>query len=139
MSVSPSMEYDKSIIFIDGDCLVCSSFVKFIHRRDKENSFLFSALQSDFASQHLGLKGHDLSRLDTLILLEAGQTYTKSDAVIRVISKLGIFWRIFKVFFILPSKFRDAMYDSFAVNRYLFGSKNSCDLPSPELEKKFIQ
>lgn len=133
------MEYDRSIIFIDGDCLVCSSFVKFIHRRDKENRFLFSALQSDFASQHPCLKEHDLSNLDTVILLEEGQTYTKSDAVIRVISKLGILWRVFRVFYILPPKFRDAMYDSFAVNRYLFGSKKYCDLPSPELERKFIQ
>jgi predicted DCC family thiol-disulfide oxidoreductase YuxK len=44
------------------------------------------------------------------------------------------------VFWIIPRFLRDALYDFIATKRYaVFGKKESCYLPSPELEDRFIQ
>jgi predicted DCC family thiol-disulfide oxidoreductase YuxK len=56
--------------------------------------------------------------------------FTESDASIQVISALGGPWRMFNVARIVPRRWRDALYQTLARNRYRwFGRRSVCYLP----------
>lgn len=128
-----------SIVLFDGVCHLCNGSVNFLLKRDKKECFLFATLQSD-SGQAL-LKQHQLSTndLDTVILIQQGQFYTKSTAILRVLKELGRGWQIFYVFILLPRFIRDAIYNLVAHSRYrLFGKNEQCRMPSPDIERRFL-
>ncbi len=128
-----------SIVLFDGVCHLCNGSVNFLLKRDKKECFLFATLQSD-SGQAL-LKQHQLSinDLDTVILIQQGQVYTKSTAILRVLKELGRGWQIFSIFIIIPRFIRDAIYNLVAHSRYrLFGKNEQCRMPSPDIERRFL-
>ena len=128
-----------SIVLFDGVCHLCNGSVNFLLKRDKKECFLFATLQSD-SGQAL-LKQHQLSTndLDTVILIQQGQFYTKSTAILRVLKELGRGWQIFYIFILLPRFIRDAIYNLVAHSRYrLFGKDEQCRMPSPDIERRFL-
>ena len=131
---------NKKIILFDGVCNLCNTTVKTIIERDENDSFRFAPLQSDIAHQIINERGIDTENLDSILLLEPGKAYYhKSTAAIEIAKHLrGYKWlRIFKP---LPENFRDSVYEIIARNRYKwFGKKESCMIPSPELEALFLK
>jgi hypothetical protein len=66
----------------------------------------------------------------TFLVLDQGRLFTESDGSIHVISALGGPWRMFNVARIVPRRWRDALYQILARNRYRwFGRRNVCYLP----------
>jgi len=130
---------DKHVIVFDGVCNLCSWSVKFIIRRDYKNLFLFSPLQSVSGSQLL--KNHEIkfAQQETILLIKDGKAYTQSDAVFEIIAEFNPLWRALGVFRFVPKPFRDYVYRVIAKNRYrLFGRKEQCMVPSPEVKAKFL-
>jgi predicted DCC family thiol-disulfide oxidoreductase YuxK len=129
---------ENSVILFDGVCNLCNGFVGFIIERDHQKVFRFSSLQSEFGQ--VTLKAHHLpaDEFYSVILLQNGQVFQKSDAVLRIARQLpGYKW--LTVFKILPRFFRDFIYELVARNRYrLFGRQDSCMLPSKELLGRFL-
>ncbi len=130
---------DKPIIFFDGICNLCNSSVQFIIKRDTNNLFLFSSLQSDAAKDILlqyKLENYDLS---SIILLEDGVMYQKSTAILKIARKLTGISKYFYVFKITPTFIRDGIYTFIAKNRYKwFGKRASCMLPTTALKSRFL-
>jgi predicted DCC family thiol-disulfide oxidoreductase YuxK len=132
---------DKAIIFFDGVCNLCNGFVNFIIPRDQKNRFQFSSLQSAKAQSIL----HDhhyyfIDDISTVILLEDGKLFTQSTAVLKIARKMSGLWPLFYAFIIIPKPIRDFFYKRIANNRYrLFGKRDSCRMPSPELKSKFLE
>ncbi len=130
---------DKPIIFFDGICNLCNSSVQFIIKRDTNNLFLFSSLQSDAAKDILlqyKLENYDLS---SIILLEDGVMYQKSTAILKIARKLTGISKYFYVFKIVPTFIRDGIYTFIAKNRYKwFGKRASCMLPTTALKSRFL-
>ncbi len=128
-----------SVILFDGVCNLCNGFVQFVIQRDPDAHFHFAALQSE-AGQAL-LKEHDLStdRIDTVVLVENGKAYLRSDAALRVAGGLGGLWSMTQIFFIIPRSIRNLIYDFVAARRYRwFGEKDQCMIPTPELRARFL-
>ncbi|MDF2157549.1 DUF393 domain-containing protein [Algoriphagus sp. CAU 1675] len=129
----------QSIIFFDGVCNLCNASVDFIIRRDKKNQFLLGALQDPLSKKVLGKYQVREDYLDSLVLLEAGKVYFKSTAALKIARKLSGIWPVLYPLIFLPQNFRDAVYDWIGKNRYRwFGKKNSCRIPSPEEQFKFL-
>jgi predicted DCC family thiol-disulfide oxidoreductase YuxK len=109
---------------------------------DREERFLFSPLQSDFASKLLGPES--AGELKTLIVIDYDSQgrqskLTQSDAVLRIASHLGGIWRLAEVFRIVPKPVRDAAYAFVAAHRYQwFGKKDTCRMPTPAERKRFV-
>jgi predicted DCC family thiol-disulfide oxidoreductase YuxK len=126
------------IIFFDGVCNLCNGAVQFVLKNDKHNVFKFASLQSNFAQKLLierNLPSHDF---DTIILLENGRIYTKSNAIFRIARKLPNFYWL-SYFSILPQAFTDFCYDIISKNRLKwFGKRESCWLPNKELNERFL-
>lgn len=131
---------DKKIILFDGVCNLCNSIVQKIIRRDKKDRFRFAALQSDIGMAIVKHIGIDVSMVDSIILYEPGRAYYyKSDAALEIAKTLGGLSSVALILKPLPSKFRDAIYDIIARNRYkYFGKKEHCMVPSPEIMEKFL-
>jgi predicted DCC family thiol-disulfide oxidoreductase YuxK len=52
---------------------------------------------------------------------------------------LGGLWPLLYSLIIIPNFITDAVYDFIARNRYRwFGKKESCMIPTPELQSKFL-
>ena len=77
---------------------------------------------------------------DTMLYVETNQCFDKSDAFLNIINKLPMPWRLLYIFKIIPKGIRNWLYDRIALNRYfLFGQYDSCMLPSPENENRFLK
>jgi predicted DCC family thiol-disulfide oxidoreductase YuxK len=129
----------ERVIFFDGVCNLCNASVQFAVERDKKNLFKFTALQGEYAKVVLPKFNADLNQLNSIILLEDGQLYTKSTAALKIARKLNGLWPTIYLFILVPKFIRDWFYDIIAKNRYKWwGREESCWLPTPELKQRFI-
>ncbi len=136
---SPKSDIGRSVVFFDGHCNLCSSSVLFILRNDKTRTLYFASLQSAFASKtlkHSMVQGEDVS---SIILLEDGEEYRRSEAALRIARHLRSPWRFFWYARFLPKGLRDAVYDFIARHRYrVFGKRESCYVPATDLRQRFL-
>jgi predicted DCC family thiol-disulfide oxidoreductase YuxK len=131
---------DESIVLFDGVCNLCSGFVQFVLPRDEAGQYRFASLQSD-AGQAL-LAEHDLPRdeLESVVLIEDGESHVKSAAIIRIATGLGGAYRLLSPFRYVPRSLRDRIYDFVADHRYRwFGKKDRCMMPSEDVESRFLE
>jgi len=129
----------ERVIFFDGVCNLCNASVQFAIERDNKNLFKFTALQGEYSKAVLPKFNVGLNQLNSIILLEDGQLYTKSTAALKIAKKLNGLWPTLYVFILVPKFIRDWFYDIIAKNRYKWwGRQESCWLPTPELKQRFI-
>lgn len=133
------MEQNKKIILFDGVCNLCNSLVTFIIKRDKKDLFRYAAIQSDIGMEHIQKHSIDISKADSVILIEGNSYFIKSTAALKIARHLSGGYPLLYGFMILPKPIRDWMYDIIANNRYTwFGKRNQCMVPTPELKAKFL-
>jgi predicted DCC family thiol-disulfide oxidoreductase YuxK len=130
---------DKAVILFDGVCNLCSGFVQFVLPRDSEGKYRFASLQSDVGQRLLAEHGLPADELESVVLIEDGNSYVKSTAVIRVAADLGGPYRLLSPFRYLPRALRDRVYDFVADHRYgWFGKKDRCLMPSGDVQSRFL-
>lgn len=128
-------EDKKAIILFDGVCHFCNGAVQFIINRDRHAYFQFASLQSN-AGRILLVNHPDL---ESLVLIEDGQYFTESTAVLRIARSLNGLWKIAYIFHVIPKTIRDPLYRYIARHRYRwFGKKQSCMIPSAEIRERFL-
>lgn len=127
------------IIVFDGACVLCSGFLKFMLRFDRDQRFRFVVAQSELGEAiyaHLGLKSEDY---DTNVVIVGGQVHTKLDAFVAAMQALGGPWRIAGVIKLLPRPVADWLYDRIARNRYaVFGRTDACMIPTLNVKARFL-
>lgn len=127
------------IILFDGVCNLCNGAVQYVIKRDRNKRFKFASLQSEVGKQILVKSGLPEDHLKSFVYIQGNHIYTRSDAALRVAQQLGGAVKLLYGFIIVPKFIRDLVYDLIARNRYkLFGKKDECMLPSPELKRRFI-
>ena len=131
---------NKSIILFDGVCNLCNSSVNFIIKHDKKEQFLFASLQSDAAKEILLQFPIKKFNLNSIILIENGNVYKKSMAVLKISKQLNSGYKLLYAFIITPKFIRDWIYNYIAKNRYKwFGKKENCMIPTPEVSNRFLE
>lgn len=132
-----SEESPKPIIFFDGVCGLCNSFIDIVMRLDRSQQFMFSPLQGETAKKLL--TPEMTQDLDSVVLYDDGKLYTKSDAVLEIFNKLGGFLQLWMFTKIIPKNLRDHVYDLVAEQRYkIFGKRDACRIPTPDERKRFL-
>jgi len=108
--------------------------------RDKDANLRFASLQSDLAQELLPKAGVDPDNMSSMVLLEDGKAYLRSEGALRAGSYLSGFWGpLSKALRIFPVGMRDFVYRIIARNRYRwFGKQESCMLPRPEWKERFL-
>ena len=125
------------IILFDGVCNLCNSSVQFIIKHDPKAIFNFSSQQSEFGKKLI--ETYHLERFDSIILISDERIYFYSDAILEVVKELSSWVRFLYIFRFIPKSIRDRIYKLIAKYRYrIFGKKESCMLPSKEIETRFL-
>jgi predicted DCC family thiol-disulfide oxidoreductase YuxK len=127
------------IILFDGECNLCSYWVKFFIRRDKRAVFKFASIQSSAGGKLYAGAGFNPSNPQTFLLIAPDGVYARSDAVIEIAARLGGAWRLARGLKIIPRGIRDWAYGVLARNRYKwFGKRDSCMVPTPNIKRRFL-
>ena len=130
---------DGPILLFDGVCNLCNGAVQWVIAHDPDARFRFAALQSDAGRALLTLHGLPLDAVDTVVLVDDGAHFTKSDAALGVARRLGGAFRLAGILSLVPRALRDAVYDWIARNRYArWGKRAACAVPSAELRARFL-
>jgi predicted DCC family thiol-disulfide oxidoreductase YuxK len=132
----PAKTKSRLILAYDGECLMCSRFIRFLASEDRERVIGFVTLQSAAGEDMRRCAGE--SDLGSMVVEHNGEVFSKSSAFLILLSALGGHWRILATLgFIAPKRFRDHAYLFVAKRRYRwFGKNASCDLPSAEITER---
>ena len=130
----------KKIILFDGLCNLCDATVQFIIKRDSKDVFRFVSLQSDLGRELLQKLPIEFQLTDSVILYESEKVFFyKSQAVFEIVKSIGGIYYCLLIFKLLPNTITNAVYDFIAKNRYRWwGKKESCLVPSKDLQSKFL-
>jgi len=127
------------ILVFDGVCLLCSRWVRFILRHDRAARYRFASMQSATGQALLRRHGLDPEDPNSLLLVEGDHAATDSDAILRVLSGFGGFFRLWAMLRAVPRAVRDPAYRWLARNRYRwFGRSATCWLPEPGYARRFL-
>ena len=127
-----------AVILFDGTCGFCERSVRFIATRDA-GYFTFGASQNPEGRALLARHGTDREAARSMILIEDGQVYLRSTAVLRIARRLNAPWRWAAIFLVVPVPIRDAVYRVVAAIRHrLAGQSNACEIPPPEIRKRML-
>jgi predicted DCC family thiol-disulfide oxidoreductase YuxK len=130
--------HDRVVLF-DGVCNLCSASVQFLLAHDPAGKLRFASLQSDAGRAILAWAGLPVAQYETIVFIEEGRVYLKSTAVLRLARHLSLPWCWLTAALIVPAFLRDWFYDRVALNRYLlFGRRESCLIPTPEIRRRFL-
>jgi predicted DCC family thiol-disulfide oxidoreductase YuxK len=140
----------SGVVLFDGVCNFCDASVNFVIEHDRDGYFKFAPLQSETGMKLAAEHGLDSKvsnaepadgsiPIDSVILIEDEKPYTHSTAALRIARRLGPPWSWLYVFIVIPKPIRDLAYNLFAKYRYkVFGKKDECMLPSPEVRARFL-
>jgi predicted DCC family thiol-disulfide oxidoreductase YuxK len=131
---------NSSVILFDGICNLCNGFVQFVIKRDRKNVFKFASLQSAYGQKFLTENKLNTDEFKSIILYKNEKLFTQSTAALKIFKELNGLWKLFFAFIVIPKFIRDAVYNLIARNRYRwFGKKETCMVPTKELEEKFLE
>ena len=127
----------STILFFDGVCNLCNSFINFIIKFDRKGKIKVASLQGESAKELI--PSHFLKNLDTVILYKDGKFYTRTNAAIRALLEINNLFLPLAILLVIPSFIRDPFYKVVAAYRYKwFGRRDICRLPTPEEKSYFL-
>lgn len=125
-------------MLFDGVCNFCNDTVLFLIDRDPGEHLQFASLQSELGQQTTQAHGVGVD-LDTIVAIDGGRAYTRSDAALRIVRRMRFPWPLLYAAVLLPRFVRNWLYDQFAKRRYTwFGKSEQCRVPTPALRKRFV-
>jgi predicted DCC family thiol-disulfide oxidoreductase YuxK len=138
------------IVFFDGHCNLCNSFVDFVIRHDRRHVIRFASLQSAAGRQIRPITRRAPSTSEgetddgngflTIIFLDVdGYAYARSDAVLKIVEHFGGPYRLSAALWLVPRIVRDFFYRLISRHRYaLFGQRATCRVPTAEEQSLFL-
>lgn len=126
------------VMAYDGDCLMCSSGVRFFAERDHNRRLRFVKLQSPLGrsmEQRAGVDG-----LSTMLVDAGDGILVKSAAALELLAALGGPWKALAIFGrCVPRRLANALYDFVAARRHqLSGGKHACGLPADSVRERLL-
>lgn len=129
---------EHPIVFFDGVCNLCSKFIQWVIRNDKNGIIHFCVLQNAEGQrirEDLGLD-KDIS---TVICISRKKVHTHSDVLFLIANRLGGWWTLLRPLYFIPKSLRDIVYNWVAKNRYnWFGKTDECMIPSQNISARFL-
>jgi predicted DCC family thiol-disulfide oxidoreductase YuxK len=124
------------VVLFDGECNLCTGAVRFITRRDPGGRFRFAPLGSEAGRVALAGVGEEgEAERGTMVLIQGGRAYRRSDAALRVARGLRWPWPLLWGLVLVPRRLRDRAYGLVARNRHRWfgrrerGTLTSCKTP----------
>ena len=130
------------LLFYDGQCGLCHRAIRFCLAEDSSGEvWRFASLQSPCFEAKVSVEIRATLPDSLVVLTRDGHVLTRSDALLRVLSRLGGLWRIASwAGRLIPRLLRDALYAVVARARHrLFSApEGSCPLVTESLRARFV-
>ena len=127
------------IVVFDAQCLLCNGWVQFLLRHDRRQVVRFASIQGSTGRSLLAQAGLPVEGLQTLLVVDRGNTWQHTSAILRVLHVLGWPWRLAWAAWLVPAPLRDVLYRWLARNRYRwFGRTEACLMPPPDYANRFL-
>jgi predicted DCC family thiol-disulfide oxidoreductase YuxK len=111
---------DKPVLLIDDQCAFCNKSTAFIVRNGGEDKMEFESLFKSEGKEYLKKTGLPENYTDSIVFIENGKAYLKSDAALRVSRYLKGIWPLLYIFVVVPRGIRDFFYSFIAKHRHKF-------------------
>ena len=135
----PSFDDRGPIVFMDGECALCTGAARVIAKLDKRGEFRICPIQSNLGQAILQHYGLDYGSPDSWIYLADGKAFASLDAVIEAGTRLGGPGQLLLALMALPRPVRDRLYRWIARNRYaIFGRTQMCAVPDAALKQRLL-
>ena len=115
--MASEMLSDIPVLFYDGDCPLCNRVVTFILNHEKDSEILFASLDSAFANEFLRNHPSYIVDEETVYFFDGEQLYSKSTAVLKLLTFLKGYLFVLRLGWLLPRGLRDTVYDFVAKRR----------------------
>lgn len=139
-AVPPGVRVDERVVLFDGVCKLCHGWARFLIRFDRGRKFKLATVQSAEGRAILQFYGMSTEAFETMLVVDGSRRYVKSAAFIRVMARLPFPWPLAAAVWVIPAFVRDWLYDRVALNRYaIFGRYDTCLLPTPDHESRFLR
>ncbi|MFK8058371.1 MAG: DCC1-like thiol-disulfide oxidoreductase family protein [Saprospiraceae bacterium] len=131
---------NEFIVFYDGDCLMCNSFITYLAKFDLPEEIRLCTLKSD-RFEKLLQEHQALSEIDSIVVVETNEAQEntiriKANGILWVLSKLTFGYKLLRYVYSISPFTGNAVYDIVAKNRTIPGADN-CPIP-PEKIRKII-
>ncbi|MDN5923645.1 MAG: thiol-disulfide oxidoreductase DCC family protein [Xanthomonadales bacterium] len=135
-----SEQITTPVIVFDGVCVVCSRWVDFIVKHDRDGRYHLASMQGQHGRALLIAHGLSADTPSSLLLVEDGHGYTDTEAIARVLRSFGGGSAVLSVALRLIPRFcSDPLYRWVARHRYqLFGRFDHCRTPDPSQAWRFL-
>ena len=128
-----------AVVVFDGECSFCNGWIDFLLRFDRNEVFRFAARQSETGAALASQSGLPPGGTGSIIVVEDQRVRLRSDAVLRMLTLLGLPFSVLGVFRLVPAVLRDAVYAVIAHNRKRwFGKTTQCRVPALSERHRFI-
>ena len=128
----------RPVIVFDGGCLLCSRSIAWVAAHDPDGRFVFTPAGSRTARELLAPLGLDVDAPGTVVLVEGGRAYLRSDAALRVAGQLPGWPAWLRVFTWVPRAWRDAVYLFVARHRHRLNRGRACPVPSADVRARTL-
>ena len=122
----------------DGDCALCSRFVRFLVAHDTAGRFGLMTAQSDAGRRIYVAEGLDPDLMETALLRVNGRVYRNLDVFTESLALMSWPWKAAIILRVLPAPVANWLYRRVANNRKLLQGKQ-CPLPTPEIRARLIE
>ncbi|UIN00029.1 thiol-disulfide oxidoreductase DCC family protein [Yersinia ruckeri] len=135
----PYIKLDDRVVIFDATCKLCISWVNFLICHDRHHTVRLVSVQSEKGKVLFAWSGLSADKINTIVLIDKGSVFLRSEAIFRIMNKLPIPWRWISMFRIFPQSFRDMCYNHIAINRYrLFGRYNTAQTLDADHSQRFL-
>lgn len=136
----PDFDDSKPLVIFDGECVLCSSGVQWMIKRDPHGAYVFAAIQE---AAPRGLYLHydlDPDAFDTFMVLKDGAPHLRWRGVLAAAGLMPAPWRwLGGLGRIIPDVIGDAVYDWVQRNRIgWFGARETCFTPDETMRRRFL-
>ncbi len=134
------MDQHRLIVIIDGVCILCDGFGRFITRFNPEARLMWAQHEDTIKF----LEKYNISPDDSLksiVAVKEGRVFRGSDAFIEALLTMQWYWRALAYFMkLFPHSVREFVYSHISSNRHsLFGKKEACSVKYvQEMRPKFL-
>lgn len=137
----PDFDDSEPLIIFDGHCVLCSSGVEWMLKRDPNGTSRFATVQSRVPHAIYRHYGLDPETFDTFMVLKDGVPHLRWSGALAAARTMPTPWRwLGTVGRIVPNFIGDRIYDWVQRNRFRwFGSRDSCFLPDAKQEQRFLE
>lgn len=136
----PRFDDSEPLIIFDGHCVLCSSGIAWMLKRDPNGTSRHAVIQDPIPQAIYRHYGLDAERFDTFMVLWNGVPYTRWAGALAAARTMPPPWRwLGQIGRVVPSFIGDRIYDWVQRNRIgWFGARKQCFIPDAEQRARFL-